>query len=343
MAEKEFEVIDKRIELAHVLDSTIDAKNDILKKKEEAGNQLKVSSPNVLDALEESPMDIVTKKLAKVTKEELVRDYLPYPDKVKWFFFDEETQSTVGFIKEGTLSKDEEYKYQKDVLMFFKETDEALEQLDQIYKESNEELKKIIDDLGDINKIYNINLLEYVRNFEKEADEKGIKNIGSLQTIEGIYSAYDFRCIFEMLEEHPTVIKNTLDDYRNSARIKNLGERYSIRLKQGKIKISLTSFLSFKDQHPVEKLTIPNDYLEGTEDLFIFILIRFFALEGLSNTMTRKFHVSVWLVIHNLLTGSLSDEETKMFLSNMKRLLKMYYDQMPTAKEIAPLNGGDTI
>ena len=52
------------------------------------------------------------------------------------------------------------------------------------------------------------------------------------------------RSLIELIDKHPSIVKNALSDFRSDVKIKEIGKRYSAKLKTAKIDFNLFTLLS---------------------------------------------------------------------------------------------------
>lgn len=299
----------------------------VLNQRNEMGKFMK-SNDEYID-----PMDVVNRKLATVPDTDtLEKDYLPYPEKVAWFFTDDDTGNEVEVnLPNDTVNKDT-LEFQRDMLRFFKRCDDAIADYDKISKEAEEQLKEINADIDEINKLMGNNVLSFVQALRENTSPDSSEYKKVMDTCDGIMSGYTFSMAFDTLEEYPSVVRNTLEDFKSPHRIKNIADRYFTAISKARTAINLVTFIGGKGTglKSIEPLALSGFYRPGTEDLFVFILMRWFAMNKITSIKDMKFHASAYLVLHQLSTNQLSDEAYDMVLENMKKLLSKFYEQMPS-------------
>ncbi|MCM1218306.1 MAG: hypothetical protein NC548_27790 [Lachnospiraceae bacterium] len=318
------------IDLAAKQSTTNREIQNVWKQKEAMGDYMKKTEEM------KDPMEVINAKLATVPNADvLMHEYLPYPEKVAWFFEDDDTGDVIefNFPKNSEISKDL-FSFQKDLLLFFKRCDDAVEEYNQISKDAEEELKAINADIEEINRIMGDNVLAFVDALKDSVKEGSPDYKQSMEICRGIESAYNFSMVFETLEKYPSVVRNTLEDFKRESRITNIGERYGNVVKKSNTSVNLITFLPrSKDVKTIEQLALSKFYRPGTDDLFIFILIRWFAMNGMDDIASKKFHAALYHVLYQLTSNQISDAVYDMVLENMKKLLTVFYDQMPSPIE----------
>ena len=313
------------IDLATKQSTTNREINNVLKYRDEVQQYMKTTE-------DIDPMELINAKLNTVANAEvLANEYLPYPEKVKWFFINDETGKVVDFDfpEDGKIAKDL-LEFQKDLLLFLKRCDDSIAEYNRISEEADKELKAIKADIDEINRLMGSNVLAFVEALKQSVtpESENYKEVMDICT--GIMSAYDFSLVFDTVKEYPSVIKNTLDDFKKESRIKDLANRYAIAVDRSRTSVNLITFLPrSKDVLTIEKAALSKFYRPGTDDLFIFIMIRWFAMNKLDDAKSKKFHAALYHVLYQLLNGQLVDAVSDMVVENMKKLLTLFYDQMP--------------
>ena len=218
------------------------------------------------------------------------------------------------------------------MLRFLKRCDDAIADYDKISKEAEEKLKEINADIDEINKLMGNNVLSFVQTLRENTSPDSSEYKKVMDTCDGIMSGYTFSMVFDTLEEYPSVVRNTLEDFKSPHRIKNIADRYFTAISKARTAINLVTFIGGKGTglKSIEPLALSGFYRPGTEDLFVFILMRWFAMNKITSIKDMKFHASAYLVLHQLSTNQLSDEAYDMVLENMKKLLSKFYEQMPS-------------
>lgn len=299
---------------------------NVLKQRDEMQKYMKTKDDMI------DPMELINQKLATVANADvLAKDYLPYPDKVAWFFTNDETGELIDFDfpDDSKIGKDL-FEFQKDMLLFFKRCDDAIEEYNKISQEAEEELKEINADINQINALMGNNVLAFVDSLMETTtpDNPNYKQV--MEVCEGIQSAYNFSMIFETLEKYPSVIRNTLEDFKRESRIKEIGAKYGAILAKSNTSVNLVTFLPRnKDSKSIEQQALAKFYRAGTEDLFIFIMIRWFSMNRLETVKVKKFHAALYLVIYQLMNNQLPDDAYDMVMESAQKLLAIFYDQMP--------------
>lgn len=276
------------------------------------------------------PTEMIEEKLKSVKDaNDLIKNYLPYPEKVKWFFEDEETGDYVEFVTPKDLKQDM-YEFEKDYLLFLKRIQDAMIDYEKISEETSKELEAINADINDIYKTLNDSVLTYVRALKENTPRDSDNYEEVMKVCKGIESGYDFSLVFETIEKYPSIPKNTIKDFKSSGKISDIGRRYGVERAKAKTSANLAIFLPrTEDMLCIEKQLLPNFYLNGTEDLFIFILIRWFAINGIRTVEAKKFHASVYNVLMRMTSDkegdALSEDVQEDVIEKMKDLLYLHY------------------
>lgn len=282
----------------------------------------------------EEDRSIIDRRLETVTIEELLQK-VKTPEGIDWFFTDD-SGNVLSIAYKKKVSKEEELEFKKGLLIYLKQVDSYMEEIDKADEElrlAQEEfdtnIKESVDLLSD-------NIMMVVHELRQVAANS--PNYAKLnRRADFIESGYTYQCIKRLAIDHPTIVKNTVNDMKVEGRIKELGDRYRAKLKTAKASGNLFPFLS-RDGDVSTSLEFqvlkPDDYQPGTEDLFMFILIRYFAMESWAyDDAVRAFHSASMIVLSKLVTGKLPEDVKERVIVNIKEVLKPYQDAFKASLE----------
>jgi len=272
--------------------------------------------------------DIISEKLATVKTIEELTKRISTDEGLLWFFTNDDTGEILTMnIKD--IDAKREMEFRRGLLLYLKQTDiyqaeidDACKQLDEAQKEFDVGVAESMQYLAD-------NIIDTAKMFRQVAAES--PNYSKLmRRAQHIESAYTFEVLKEVVKEHPSVVEKTIIEMRKEGAIVDLGKRYRAKLKSAKVQSSLFSFIGEDNgQRSVEYMVLPKDKLiPGTENLFIFILIRFFAMNSWTlDKAVKAFHSAVCITLSRLMCDKLPDEERMLMINNMIELLQPYWDK----------------
>lgn len=278
------------------------------------------------------PVAILTKNMESIPNAEvLLKEYLPYREKVEALLTDSETGATISMDVPDDVEPERVYEFTKDFLLFFKRIDDSIAEYDKISKEADEEMKKLNMDITEISRVMSNNVLTYIESLKEtiKPDDPGYEV--AQKTIVGVESAYNFKMVFDVLEKYKSIVGNTVEDFKRESRITEIGKKYATNLSRTKTSVNLITFLPrTKDTKSIESAIVPRFYRAGTEDLLIFIFIRYFSVNGNLETIEgKKFHAALYHMLYQLMNNQLSDVNRDYVIDHIKKLLQMHYDKMP--------------
>ena len=278
------------------------------------------------------PVAIITKNMADIPNSEvLLREYLPYKEKVQELLTDKETGVVIDMDVPEDTDPAKKYEFTKDFLLFFKRIDDSIAEYDRISREADEEMKKLNVEIKEISRVMSSNVLTYIESLKDtiKPDDPGYDV--AQKTIMGVESAYNFKMIFDTLEKYESIVRNTVDDFKRESRITDIGKRYANNLAKTKTSVNLITFLPrSKNTKSIEAAIVPKFYRAGTEDLLVFIFIRYFSNNGNLDTVEgKKFHAALYHMLYQLMNNQLSDENRDYVIEYIKKLLQLHYDKMP--------------
>lgn len=268
--------------------------------------------------------DFIDAKLKEHTVEEL-QILLKDDDVVNSFFVDPETNEPLEFnIK--FASKEREIEFKRGLLTYFKATSEAFDSIDAEYAKLEEATAEMNENIANAVNILSDNVLSYIDLLtdKAEAMEDGRDKVKLKDTIRYIRSAYDMSIYTDVLDEHEGVAEKCVAELNNDSAIQRYGERYTKKINRNNVKTSLIQFASGDKIKSFEEqcLVRGDEYI--IPDLFVYSLIRFYAMADWNNPDIKRAHASMILVIRKLIAGEFIPEIRAQVVEAIVKYLKKF-------------------
>jgi hypothetical protein len=305
----------KTIELLH-------QKNELYKTIDE----LKGGRDNLITASGAND-DVISKKLDSIeTLEELTKKTSTV-EGLDWFFTDDTTGEVMQLTYKDGISKEEEVEFRKGLLLYLKQADIHYKEIDKLIENMNKETSEIHAEMNGVISSFTDNVLNYIKTTrEKIADQDINGKDKIMKELYYIESAYTFSVFKDIIERYPSIIKNTLNDFTKEVKIIDVANRYKAKLASNKVHSTLIDFVNTDPMKTVEGLLLTKgQYREGYEDLFVFSVIRFFAMEDWKDGYTKKLHSSLMLALRKLKDNELQTETKELMISSMTDYLAVLY------------------
>ena len=136
-------------------------------------------------------------------------------------------------------------------------------------------------------------------------------------------SSYTFEEALATIEKHPSIVNSTMGDMENPNQVKEVGQRYGAKLKQGNNVSKLHGILSDDPEQSIERQFLhEDDYIAGKENLFGFFLIRYFSMKTWTDDSehARESHNATCIVLNNLVAGKLDSAFRDEVVENIKKV-----------------------
>lgn len=284
--------------------NNVDQINVVKKLREEMNKQRTgVLGEDTVKKLSERISNLTPDDLKKMDEEEINNLYK---------FEDGEIEVALEF-----KDKNKEIEFKRDYLVYLRETDIALKQIDEELdkleteiKEEEDKIKSLLSEFGDLSTFMRAKLQEEYDSSEGERKEK----IGKV--IEAFDDSYTLNRVYEYCTNYST--GNTIDDYyRRSDQVFN---KFMKAIKKVGLKTDLTSFNNLELKFLDEKYhKYPN--------LFLFSVIKMFSYKR--DTITREdgvFLSQLAVNLKSLYADSFKDPEKKdLFIKSISRVLDLFY------------------
>ena len=129
----------------------------------------------------------------------------------------------------------------------------------------------------------------------------------------------------DVLVRYPSVIGKCITEMHKENEVEKISARYHQKIAKAGINISLVVFIDDDPKKSLEYLTLPKEYYEeGRENLFIWSLIRFFAMESWSDGTMKKLHASVFNVLSKLRKNDLPSELKESVVESIRDYLAVF-------------------
>lgn len=260
----------------------------------------------IYETMEAIYKDMSSKDIAKMTKEE----------------FD------AKFIINGTalrLDKDgddnECFDRTRDAIVYFKEMNEAQENLDKLIQEldkdckkADEEMKQIFNEYGSYDKILRNVLLDSI---DKAPDERVKKR--KREMLEWLDDALHLTKLEDWVFEDGDVIWKEL--YGNDEAVSLIVRRFNTKAEQIKLPIKTESLHTLSG---FEQKFLGEDFKE-VYNLFLLILVRYVSLLTVNkyNINEKVYAIRVFIYLKHLMTDvpMFNEEDKQTFINSIKRIL----------------------
>jgi len=213
------------------------------------------------------------------------------------------------------------FEFKRDFLVYLKESEQAVNQIDEAVlkleedlKAHDEELKDVVAQFGDLSKCIRAKLLS---NLENAGDAVRAKR--AQRMLDSFDDAWNLTRIYEIHKvSRPG---NVLRDYKDNDRSVALYKNYMKAIARLGLKSDLTAF------NDLEIKFLPEKY-HKYPNLFLFIVIRYFAYKkDVADRVSDGVFLSQFMVYVKTLFADrfTTPEEKEEFLQNIQRVLDLYY------------------
>ena len=299
--------------------------------------EIKEQKASVLtSALSEDNDDVIQKHLDKFETYESLDNYLKgdlknptVKERINSFFTNDETGDVLVLENLDTIKTEtEELDFKRAMLLYFKQNDEYLAKIDEEVEKLNKTTDELSKDISSAMDPLNDNILAYAEFLDQDADNIPDSEIDKRRAMKkksfAIRSGYTFEKLIKLVEEHPSIVKNALSDFRSETRIKEIGKRYASKLKAANISFSLFNLLSNDTHDSLEYKCLPvGDYPEGLENFTVFFIIRSMSM-GLTTKEDITFHASIQISLTRLMKGDLDDNVATTLKESIVNFLNLF-------------------
>lgn len=286
-------------------------------------------------------LDVIQEHLDKFKTPEELDKYLAgkltdekVKNRINEFFTNEETGEVLELIANDRI-KDEtsELDFKRGLLLYFKQNDYYMDKIDEEVENLNKATAELTSSLSEALNPLKDNILNYanylldasVINDDDTDEVKRVKKARAKKAI-AIRSGYSLENMIALIEEHPSIIKNALKDFRTNTNIRNIGERYARKLRTAKINFNLLSLLADDVHNSLEYRVIPQgDYPAGLENFTVFFIVRAMSM-GLTTAEDITFHASAQIALNKLVDNTLDPDIVEYMRKNIIKFLS-YFDE----------------
>lgn len=278
---------------------------------------------HVLKDVAEDESGFIEEKLLEVTSVDELMRRISTQEGLDYFYTNPATGQILD-VTVGDTSKDRE-NFKRGFLKFLLENRLAMEGIDEELKKYEQAIADFDVDTRDAIAALSDNVLTYVDYVRRSTPEDHPNYKKIMEQLRYIESAYNMDVFRETVEKYPSIIKHTLEDVHSERRIKEIGGRYFGKLASAKVNASLMAFMNDDPQQSFEyKALLPNQYKAGYENLFIFSLIRFFAMESWTDPNIKKLHASTIIALRKLVSGDITDELKESMRDYIAKYLALF-------------------
>ena len=259
-----------------------------------------------------SDKDMIHEKLQGWTSESLKKYIYASKENTDKFFTDDAT-GQVFDVDIDAKNPEAKLEFKRGLLMYLKSTDEIWAKIDEEYKKIDEATEEFNESVHDAIYTLSDSILTYL-SYMKEKAEKLPDGKEKRELLKGIYyeeSGYTMAIYKETYLKYPSAIQHCKDDIKNAARVQQIGSRYIEKLQRTNTSVSLIPFVSDENRNMSfeERVLLADQYV--TKDLFVFSLIRHFAMADWGDPNTKRAHAVIALVIKRLINNDFEDDEVK--------------------------------
>lgn len=268
------------------------------------------------DKMEEA-MD---KRLTEMTMEEF-DSKINTKEFVESFFVDG-NGNTINFDNGNLKDGVDDFKFKQQFLTYVKSTMEYENNIDHELEKLNEETEKLNTEIKEACDMLNDNILTYIAYMREKAETMEQPQKGKiLKYMNFIESAYTFDEVKKVIDRYNTIPANTLKEFTNPVRSKDIIKNYERKVKTHKTTPVLTAL--YKMMSFEKKFLKPSQYEPEMEGLFLFTLIRYFSMSNF-NDCDKKMHSAMCVTFKNLYEGKLADSSQELVLKNAAEYLELY-------------------
>ena len=300
----------------------IDSKDQINKQRDQLVNSLGDIT---------SDKQFIFDRLEEYKDLDSLKAYLSKDDNVRAFFTNPVTGEELEL---NTANKDHKsIEFRRDLLLYIKLSDIEIAKIDEEYKKLDEATQEFQEEIGEsCNRLLD-EVLTYSGYLKDKAeamtDEKMKQRV--IKSAEAIESGITLDVYFDTYKKYPSSLKRCKEELENEIKVSEIGARYLKKLdytllkNQRATKVSLIPFVSDPEVNrlPFEKLVLsPDEYT--TPDLFVYSLIRFYAMADWNDMAVRQAHASIALTLRKLVTNKFDEELSSQIRAKIVEYLKMF-------------------
>lgn len=340
-AGKDFEDTQKMLNMSAKMSSLNKELNNVKMQRDNLVAQ-SFKSGTIVNVADENmePGDVIQYHLDKVKSVEELHKMLngkvtdkAVADRINSFFINPKTGEKLELASGGPQVKteSEELDFRRAMLMYFKQNDEYMEKIDKEVQKLNEATEELNANISELLNPLKDNVYAYAvyldeQNQPSEGDNEVVAKVKAANRTKAkaIRSAYTLENMIELVESKPSIIDNSLRDFRNETRLKEIGKRYSSKLRTAKIEFDLIPLLTNDTRDSLEYKVLPQgDYPAGLEGFTIFFIIRSLGM-SLPNKEDEVFHAAIQVAWKQLLDGSMDEDIAAIIKKSLTKFLSYF-------------------
>lgn len=273
--------------------------------------------------------DKLPEKLERFKDEKELLLYVKNDENVEELFTNEDGTKMEIVGPDGVVTEKESLELKRNIVLYVFQTAKWKLEINHTMEEFEKTKQEIERSMGTTANEIVIDRLRLTIEQKKEIEttEKEVPK-STMNKINCLLSGFDFNKQLETFQEHPSIIRNTIKDMKNQDTIFSLGKRYKAALKKNQTFASLISFISDTAASSFEEMYLPKEvYKEGYENLFLFSIIRYFAMDYWTEN-TKQMHAMTISLLQQLVEGKLPGDLKEQFINNIENYLKTFYDNV---------------
>ena len=311
----------------------INARKDYLGKKIEEHNEMvdKMRGAMFKDKNADFIDEKVTSWIMEHSKSKDMKaafiSYIKDKENLEYFYTDPDTGNVldVDLPATGGTKNATSKSFKHDFLLFVFSTIDSSMKIDEELAAYDEELKRFDKEYKDIMRILSDNILLYIDTLEESLKPEDPNYRKISREIKHIRAGYNMSMFKDVLVRYPSVIGKCITEMHKENEVEKISARYHQKIAKAGINISLVVFIDDDPKKSLEYLTLPKEYYEeGRENLFIWSLIRFFAMESWSDGTMKKLHASVFNVLSKLRKNDLPSELKESVVESIRDYLAVF-------------------
>lgn len=252
--------------------------------------------------------------------------------RINEFFTHPITGDVLEMISNPRVKTDQnELDFKRGLILYFKRNDEYMEKIDKELEKLNKAQEELDQGISEALNPLKDNVLayaEYLIATSQPSDDDDVaatqRKRMNLKKAQSIRNAYTFENLFNLIETKPGIIQNALKDFRSDLKIRQIGERYTRKLKTAKINFNLAPLLSDDPHDSLEYKALPQgDYPAGLENFMVFFIIRHLAV-ALPDPEEITFHAAVSVAFTQLINGQMDEDVANSMKRDISKFLSHF-------------------
>lgn len=318
------------------VDRLMEVVNSEVIKKDfiEAQNTIKEQKDSMLDKLAGLTQDkqFILDRLDKYQTLEDLKVALRTDNDVIKFFTNEKGEEME--LTHMNMDKNRSIAFRRDLLIYLKTSDIESAKIDAEYEKLEKATSEFQTEIDDACLRLSDNVLAYAGQLRDKAEVETNSSLKAkmMRSVVALESAFYLTMYNDILDKYPSITKKVVSEMTDTVKLAEWGKRYMSKLeytllkKDRSTKVSLIPYLSDPEISKLsfeETVLLKDDYTTSP-DLFVFSLIRFFAMADWNDPSIRQAHATVILVIRKLTSNELDEDLTPIVKENIKKYLARF-------------------